>query len=288
MSNLSKKKILELQISADKIRIDVLNMTFNAQSGHPGGSFSIAEVISYLYFHGMNYSKKNYKHPDRDRFVLSKGHCCPAVYSALSVVGVVPRKEIPFFRQINHMLQGHPSVMEIPGIEATTGSLGQGFSAAVGIALAGKIDNKKYRVYCALGDGETQEGQIWEAAMSAAHFKLDNLTVFVDHNNLQIDGLVENIMNVMPLKEKFESFGWNSVSINGHNLNEINDAVEKAKTSKKPFAIIMETIKGKGVSFMEGKTKYHGKALTSEEMELAIQELNAKIELNEKNLKNLK
>ena len=198
------------------------------------------------------------------------------------------RKEIPFFRQINHTLQGHPSVMETPGIEATTGSLGQGFSAAVGIALAGKIDNKNYRVYCALGDGETQEGQIWEAAMSAAHFKLNNLTIFVDHNNLQIDGLVENIMNVMPLKEKFESFGWNAISINGHNLNEINDAVEKAKKSEKPFAVIMKTIKGKGVSFMEGKTKYHGKALTKEEMELALSEINARIKNDESELSKLK
>ncbi len=268
----------ELMITAYKIRKHVIEAVFHPQAGHPGGSLSIADILSVLYFDKMNVSPDKAKDPDRDRFVLSKGHCSPALYGALAEKGFIPKDDIKTFRHIDSYLQGHPDMKSIPGVDMSTGSLGQGISTACGMALAGKIDKKDYRVYSILGDGETEEGQVWEAAMFGAHYKLDNLTIFVDFNGLQIDGDITKVMNPTPLDEKFEAFGWNVITIDAHDYDQIKDAVEKAKTVKgKPTAIIAKSIKGKGVSFMENNASWHGAAPNEEQYKQAMAELDAKL-----------
>ena len=263
----------ELQILACKARIGAIIGTFNAKSGHPGGSLSAADVFTYLYFREMNVDPSNPSWSDRDRFVLSKGHCCPSLYAVLALKGFFSWDELSVLRHVGAMLQGHPDMKGTPGIDMSTGSLGQGVSAACGMALAAKIDHKDYRVYTVLGDGECEEGEVWEAAMFAGHKGLDNLTVIVDVNGLQIDGTTAEVGGVEPLDTKFESFGFETVIIDGHNFDEIEAAFEKAKASPKPFAIIMKTVKGKGVSFMENQVGWHGKAPNADEYKIAIAEL---------------
>jgi len=264
----------DLRKIAAKLRIEVIKMLKEAKSGHPGGSLSACEIITTLYFKEMNIDSTNPNWPERDRFVLSKGHGAPILYAALAEKGYFLKEELMKLRKIDSMLQGHPDMKGTPGVDMTTGSLGQGLAAANGMALAGKLDNKKYRVYALLGDGEVQEGIIWEAAMLAAHYKLDNLTVFLDHNGLQIDGLNREVMNIEPIDEKFKAFGWHVINIDGHNFQEIIDAIEEAKNTKgKPTIIIAKTVKGKGVSFMENKYEWHGKAPSEEEAVKALDEL---------------
>ena len=264
----------ELKEIARKIRINIVKQVYLARSGHPGGSLSIADILAVLYFKEMNVDNNNPKMEDRDRLVLSKGHCAPALYATLALKGFFDIKELDKFRKVGSILQGHPDMKKIPGIDMTTGSLGQGLSVANGMAIAGKLDNKNYRVYAILGDGEIEEGQIWEAAMTSSKYKLDNLCVFVDNNNLQIDGTIDKVINPYPIDKKFEDFGFNVININGHEIKEIEDALNSAKECKgKPTAIIAKTIKGKGVSFMENKVEWHGKAPNEEEYKLAIQEL---------------
>ena len=268
------KNYEELKSIASILRIDIIKMLEKSQSGHPGGSLSACEILTALYFKEMNIDPKNPHWEDRDRFVLSKGHAAPVLYAALAERGYFPKEELNSLRKINSMLQGHPDMKGTPGVDMTTGSLGQGLSAASGMALAGKIDKKDYRVYALVGDGEVQEGIIWEAAMSAAHYKLDNLTVFMDHNGLQIDGKNEDVMNIEPIDEKFKSFGWHVIKIDGHNFEEIFAALEEAKNTKgKPTMIIASTVKGKGVSFMENQAGWHGKAPSSEQAQQALEEL---------------
>ncbi len=268
----------ELMITAYKIRKHIIEAVFHPQAGHPGGSLSIADILSVLYFDKMNVSADKVNDPDRDRFVLSKGHCSPALYGALAEKGIIPKEDIKTFRHIDSYLQGHPDMKAVPGVDMSTGSLGQGISAACGMALAGKLDKKDYRVYSILGDGETEEGQVWEAAMFAAHYNLDNLTIFVDFNGLQIDGDITKVMNPTPLDEKFVAFGWNVLTIDAHDYDQIKDAVEKAKATKgKPTAIIAKSIKGKGVSFMENNPSWHGVAPNEEEYKQAMAELDAKL-----------
>jgi len=271
--------VQRLRKMALEIRKDVLLMTTKAGSGHPGGSLSAAEMIACLYFHHLRYDPENPQWEDRDRFVLSKGHVCPALYSALSRAGFFPREALWTLRKIGSILQGHPDMKKTPGVEASTGSLGQGLSIGVGMALAGRIDRKSYRVYVLLGDGELDEGQVWEAAMSAAHYRLDNLLAIIDYNGLQLDGPVNQIMSIEPIVEKWKAFGWHVIEIDGHNVRQILDALDFAERVKgKPTAIIAHTIKGKGISFMEGKVEFHGKPLTEEQLKLALKEL----ELQEK------
>lgn len=261
----------ELQKMAKIVRKDIIEQIYNAQSGHPGGSLSIADILTALYFNVLNIDENNPSWKERDRFVLSKGHCSPALYSCLANRGFFPKEELSNFRKINTILQGHPDMRKVPGVDMSTGSLGQGLSASVGMSLAGKLDNLSYRVYCALGDGEVEEGQIWEAAMSASHYNLDNLCVIVDNNNLQIDGKIQDVLNPYSIKDKFEAFGFEVISIDGHNMDEILDAFEKAKMIKeKPTCIVAKTIKGKGVPFMENKVEWHGKAPNGEEYRLAL------------------
>ena len=269
-----EKLVQRLRKIALEIRKDVLLMTTKAGSGHPGGSLSAAEIIACLYFHHLRYDPENPRWEDRDRFVLSKGHICPALYSALSRAGFFPREVLWTLRKIGSILQGHPDMKKTPGVEASTGSLGQGLSIGVGMALAGRIDKKPYRVYVLLGDGELDEGQVWEAAMSAAHYSLDNLLAIVDYNGLQLDGPVDEIMSLEPLAEKWSAFGWHVIEIDGHNVRQILDALDFAERIKgKPTVIIAHTIKGKGVSFMEGKVEFHGKPLTEEQLKPALKEL---------------
>ncbi len=265
---------LSLKKQANKIRKNILKLVYKANSGHPGGSLSITDILTYLYFKELNVDPKNPKDENRDRFVLSKGHCAPALYSVLMEKGFFDETNIESFRQVDGILQGHPDMKHIPGVDMTTGSLGQGLSAACGMALSGKLDKKDYRVYCVMGDGEIEEGQVWEAAMSASHYKLDNLCVIVDNNNLQIDGEIGKVMSPYPIDQKFDSFGFNVVEIDGHNFKKIRDAFLEARTCKgKPTVIIAKTIKGKGVSFMENKAEWHGKAPNEEQYNQAIQEL---------------
>ena len=269
-----KKKINLLASKANTIRKYIIRMLTEAKSGHPGGSLSATEIITCLYFEVMNYNPKEPDWPDRDRFHLSKGHCCPVVYSALALCGYFPVAELMGLRKLGSFLQGHPD-RSTPGIEVASGSLGQGLSVACGMSLAAKVDKRDYRVYCLMGDGELQEGNIWEAAMSAAHFKLDNLCAIVDYNQLQIDGRVEEIMGLAPLANKWESFGWHVIQCDGHNIEQLLAAFAEAKTIKqKPTVIIADTVKGKGVSFMEGMVNFHGKAPTEEEKNIALDELN--------------
>ncbi len=265
--------------TACKVRMGVIEGTTEAKSGHPGGSLSAADIITYLYFCEMNVDPKNPKKADRDRFVLSKGHCAPALYSVLALKGFFDFGEIKNLRKIGGMLQGHPDMNKIPGIDMSTGSLGQGISAAAGMALSAKASGDGYRVYTLLGDGEIEEGQVWEAAMFASHKKLDNLIAFVDNNDLQIDGNIEDVNSPKPIDKKFEAFGWAVFEIDGHDFDQIEDAVKKAKQVKdKPSVIIAKTVKGKGVSFMENVADWHGKAAAGEQAEQAMAELKAAYE----------
>lgn len=271
---MDKKRICELSIIANKVRKNALTAVYSAQSGHPGGSLSIAEALTYLYFEVMNIDPKNPKNPDRDRFVLSKGHTAPALYSALALRGYFPVADIKTFRRIDSYLQGHPDMKGVPGVDMSTGSLGQGFSAAGGMALSAKLDNKSFRVYSILGDGELEEGQIWEQAMFAAHYKLDNLTALIDFNGLQIDGDITNVMNPTPIDKKFEAFGWHVINCSAHSFEELEAAINEAKSTKgKPTAIIMHSIKGKNVSFMENNAGWHGSAPNEEQYNQAEAEL---------------
>ena len=265
----------ELRKMTVNIRKGIIEEVYSGQSGHPGGSLSIADILTVLYFNQLNIDEKNPKWEDRDRFVLSKGHCSPALYSCLANRGFFPLEDLKTFRNIKSYLQGHPDMKNIPGVDMTTGSLGQGLSTAVGMAIAGKMDNKNYRVYCVLGDGEIEEGQIWEAAMSANKYKLDNLCIIVDNNNLQIDGTIKEVMSPYPIDEKFRSFGFEIIKIDGHNIQEIIDAFDVAKNVKeKPVCIIAKTIKGKGISYMENQVGWHGKAPNGEQYKIALEELN--------------
>ena len=269
------ENIEKLSEISKNIRKDIIEEVYNAMSGHPGGSLSIADILTVLYFNELNIDPKDPTWEDRDRFVLSKGHCSPALYSTLAHRGYFDIEYLKTFRNINSNLQGHPDMNKVPGVDMTTGSLGQGLSCANGMAIAGKLNNKKYRVYCLLGDGEIEEGQVWEAAMAANKYKLDNLCVIIDNNNLQIDGKIEEVMSSYPIDEKFKSFGFEVITIDGHNLKEIIEAFEKARQIKgKPTCIIAKTIKGKGVSFMENQVGWHGKAPNEEQYKLAIKELN--------------
>ena len=268
------EEIEYLKKMAKEIRRGIIEEVYNAQSGHPGGSLSIADILAVLYFKEMNINTQNPKNENRDRLVLSKGHCAPALYSTLANRGYFDKKELKTLRKIDSKLQGHPDMKNIPGVDMTTGSLGQGLSAANGMAIAGKMDKKNYRVYCILGDGELEEGQVWEAAMASAKYKLDNLCVIVDNNNLQIDGTIDEVMSSKPIDKKFESFGFQIIKINGHDIDEIIKAFEVARNIKeKPTCIIAETLKGKGVSFMENKAEWHGKAPSEEEYKIAMEEL---------------
>ena len=259
---------------ANVIRKDIVSMICKSKSGHPGGSLSAVEILTALYFDQMNIDPTNPKMEDRDRFVLSKGHAAPALYATLSERGYFDREELNHLRQIGSMLQGHPDMKKIPGVEMSTGSLGQGFSVACGMAMAAKLDNAPWNVYALLGDGEVQEGIIWEAAMSAAHYKLDNMIAFLDYNGLQIDGAVESVMNINPIEDKFKTFGWNVITIDGHDFDQIFAALDMAKdTVDKPTMIIAKTIKGKGVSFMENQASWHGSAPSEEQLEQALSEL---------------
>lgn len=271
---MEQKKQTQLAIIANKVRKNALTAVYSAASGHPGGSLSIADVLTYLYCEVMNVDPKNPKMPSRDRFVLSKGHTCPALYSILAYKGFFPEADLSTFRKTDSYLQGHPDMNKVPGIDMSTGSLGQGVSAAGGMALAAKIDGKDYRVYSILGDGELEEGQVWEQAMFAAHYKLDNLTVFIDNNGLQIDGNISDVMNPNPIDKKFESFGWHVVLADAHDFNSLESAVNEAKATKgQPTAIIMKSVKGKNVSFMENNAAWHGSAPNEEQYNQAMAEL---------------
>ena len=269
---------LELQKKANEVRKGIVTAVHSAKAGHPGGSLSAADMFTYLYFEEMNIDPKNPKWEDRDRFVLSKGHTAPGLYSALANRGYFPVEDLKTLRHLGSYLQGHPCMQETPGVDMSSGSLGQGISAAVGMALAGKIDNKDYRVYTLLGDGEIQEGQVWEASMYAGANKLDNLVVIVDNNGLQIDGKVEDVCSVYPIEDKFMAFNFNVVTIDAHNFDDIRAAFENARNTKgMPTAIVMKSVKGKGVSFMENNAGWHGKAPNDEEYKTAMEDL-AKID----------
>ena len=271
--------VKELEKMAKQIRRGIIEEVYSAQSGHPGGSLSIADVFTVLYFNEMNINPENPKWEDRDRLVLSKGHCSPVLYSCLANKGYFPLEDLKTFRKIDSYLQGHPDINKVPGVDMTSGSLGQGLSCANGMAIAGKMDKKNYRVYCVLGDGELEAGQIWEAAMAANKYKLDNLCVIVDNNNLQIDGTIEEVMSSYPIDEKFKSFGFEVINIDGHDIDEILKAFEVAKNIKdKPTCIIAKTKKGKGVSFMEEQVIWHGKAPNEEQYRIAMKELNEDFE----------
>lgn len=275
MNNETKK---ELQIFATKIRMGIIEGTYNAKAGHPGGSLSAADFYAYLYGKEMNYDPKNPKWEDRDRFVLSKGHCAPGLYAALAHKGFFPVEDLKTLRHIDSYLQGHPNMNSVPGIDMSTGSLGQGISCACGMAKGAKFTGKdNIRVYTLLGDGEIEEGQVWEAMMFASHYNLDNLCVVIDSNGLQIDGACKDVMNAQPIDEKVKAFGFDYVVIDGHNFDEIENAFNMFHESKKPFAIIMNTVKGKGVSYMENQVGWHGKAPNKEEYDVAMAELEAKL-----------
>ncbi|MBR6102752.1 MAG: transketolase [Ruminococcus sp.] len=267
----------QLEITACKVRLGIIEGVFNAKSGHPGGSLSIADMLTYLYFAKMNVYPDKPDEPSRDRFVLSKGHTAPALYSTLAEKGFFPKEELKSLRHVGALLQGHPCIT-IPGVDMSSGSLGQGISAACGMALSGKISGDTYKVYTVLGDGEIEEGQVWEAAMFAAHYKLDNLVAVVDNNGLQIDGKISDVMSPYPIKEKFEAFGWHAIEINAHDFDEIDKAFNEAETvSGQPVVIIQKSTKGKGVSFMEDQVGWHGTAPNKEQYDQAVAELSAKL-----------
>ncbi len=270
----SKKK--ELAVFATKARIGIIEGVHSAKAGHPGGSLSICEVLSYLYNEEMRVDPKNPKWQERDRFVLSKGHGAPALYATLALKGFFPVEDLKTLRKSDSYLQGHPNMNKIPGVDMSTGSLGQGISAAVGMAIGAKLDNADFRVYTILGDGEIEEGEVWEAAMLAGNRQLDNLVAIVDYNGLQIDGTIEEVNSAYPIADKFKAFNWNVIEIDGHNYDEIEEAFNNAKQTKgKPTCIVMKTVKGKGVSYMENSVGWHGKAPNDEEYEIAMGELNA-------------
>lgn len=266
----------ELQKKANLIRQGAIEAVYSAKSGHPGGSLSISDTLAYLYFEQMNVDPANPKWEDRDRLVLSKGHCCPALYTALAEKGYFDRSELKGFRHVGTLLQGHPDMKHIPGIDMSSGSLGQGISAACGMAMAAKLSGSKWRVYTILGDGELQEGQVWEAAMFAGFRKLDNLIAIVDNNNLQIDGQVSDVCSVYPIEAKFEAFGWHAISVDAHDFDSLEAGFKEAMTIVgKPVVLVQKSVKGKGVSFMENKAGWHGKAPNAEEFEQAMGELKA-------------
>lgn len=273
---MEQAKIKALKQAAAQVRLGVLEAVFSASSGHPGGSLSIADILTYLYFEEMNIDPKQPRMDGRDRLVLSKGHTAPALYAVLAERGYFDRAELKKLRQLDSFLQGHPDMKHTPGVDMTTGSLGLGISAACGMALAAKIDCKDYRTYAIVGDGESEEGQVWEAAMFAAHYKLDNLCVVIDWNGLQIDGRITDVMNPTPHDKKLEAFGWNVISIDGHDFEQIAAAFAAARACKgKPTAIIATTVKGKGVSFMEDQASWHGAAPNAEQYEQAVAEIKA-------------
>ena len=267
-------KVDELKKIAKNVRKSIIEEVYSANSGHPGGALSIADILTVLYFNQMNINPEKPDDENRDRFVLSKGHASAALYAVLAEKGYFPKSDLKTFRKLDSYLQGHPDMKHIPGVDMTTGSLGQGLSAANGMAMMSKLDKKGIRVYCLVGDGEIEEGQIWEAAMTSSKYKLDNLCLIVDNNNLQIDGTIEEVMSSYPIDEKFKSFGFNVINIDGHDYNQIIKAFDSAKTCKgKPTVIIAKTVKGKGVSFMENKAEWHGKAPKEQEYNQAMEEL---------------
>ena len=271
---MNEARIIELKNIANDVRIGIIDATHAAKCGHPGGSLSIADILTYLYFEKMNIDPKNPQMENRDRFVLSKGHTAPGLYATLAHRGFFPVEDLLTLRKIDSYLQGHPDMNKIPGVDMTTGSLGLGISAACGMALAGKIDNKDYRVYTIIGDGESEEGQVWEASMFASHYKLDNLCVILDLNGLQIDGPITEVMNPTPHDKKFEAFGFHVITIDGHDFNQIEAAFAEAEATKgQPTVIIAKTTKGKDVSFMENSVNWHGAAPNDEQHALAIAEL---------------
>lgn len=275
---MNAEKIKALSLHAANVRKMALEAVYSAGAGHPGGSLSAADILTYLYMEEMNVNPDEPKAADRDRFVLSKGHCSPALYGVLAERGFIPKEDIKTFRHADSYLQGHPDMKGVPGVDMSTGSLGQGISAACGMAKAAKLNGKDYRVYTMLGDGECEEGQVWEAAMFAAHYKLNNLIAFLDFNGLQIDGDITKVMNPTPFDKKFEAFGWNVIRINAHDFNLMEAAVKEAKSVEdKPTLILADSIKGKGVSFMENKAEWHGAAPNKEQYEQAISELDAYI-----------
>ena len=275
---MDKAKKKQLMLTAAKARMLCVEAVYTAASGHPGGSLSCIDALTELYFDEMNVDPANPAWEDRDRFVLSKGHCSPALYSLLALRGYFPTEDMKLFRSIKAHYSGHPDMRHVPGVDMSTGSLGQGLSAAVGMALAARLSGKSYRTYAICGDGEIEEGQIWEAAMSAAKWKLDNLCAFVDVNGLQIDGATADVMPAEPLDKKFEAFNWNVITVDGHDFSQLADALAKAKETKgKPTMIIMHTVKGKGVSFMENQAGWHGKAPNDEQYAQAKSELEARI-----------
>ncbi len=279
------KRVTELSIIANKVRKHALTGVYNAASGHPGGSLSIADVLTYLYFEVMNIDPKNPKMEGRDRFVLSKGHTAPALYGTLAERGFFDPAEMKNLRKFGSFLQGHPVLDKVPGVEMSTGSLGQGVCVAGGMALAAKLDNKDYRVYSILGDGELEEGQVWEQAMFAPHYKLDNFMIFIDNNGLQIDGDITKVMNPTPIDKKFEAFGWHVIKCSAHDFNELESAVNEAKATKgKPTAVIMKSVKGKNVSFMENNPAWHGAAPKEDDYNKAIAELDEQIKRLEASL----
>ncbi len=272
----------DVALFAARMRRHIVEQVFRAQSGHIGGSMSSADILAVLYTQVLRVDPADPKKPDRDRFVLSKGHCSPALYAALALRGFFPEADLKGFRSIGSYLQGHPSMKDVPGVDMSTGSLGQGISAAIGMAIAGKLDNRDYRVYAILGDGEIQEGQVWEAMMAGAHFKLDNLCAFLDYNGLQIDGDIREVMNPENVADKFRAFNWNVIEIDAHNADQILDAVDQAKSTKgKPTMVVAHSHKGKGVSFMEDQAGWHGVAPKPDEYEAAIRELDAEIAARE-------
>lgn len=271
---LTEFQLKELNERSRHLRRNIIRMLAAAKSGHPGGSLSAADLLAYLYLHKMNIDPKNPKMPDRDRFILSKGHCAPVLYAALAEKGYFDFEELNSLRKFHSILQGHPDMNKTPGVDISSGSLGQGLSVSNGIALGAKLDRKTYRVYCLMGDGELEEGQVWEAAMTSVHYKLDNLTAFVDYNHLQIDGKIEDVKSLTNPMERFKAFGWHVIEINGNDIAEIDMAVTKAENTKeKPTMVILHTVKGKGVSFMENQAGWHGVAPKAEEAEQALKEL---------------
>ena len=269
----------QLEITATKVRMGIIEGVYNAKCGHPGGSLSVADTLTYLYFNRMYVDPSNPKLEDRDRLVLSKGHTAPALYSVLAHRGFFPVDDLKTLRKIDSYLQGHPVLGKVPGVDMSTGSLGQGISTACGMALSGKLSNDSYKVYAVLGDGEIQEGQVWEAAMFAAHYQLDNLVAVVDNNGLQIDGKVSEVMSPYPIDQKFEAFGWHVINIDGHNFDEIEKAFNEAENvANQPTVIIQKSVKGKGVSFMENQVSWHGAAPNEEQYNIAMAELQAHLD----------
>lgn len=276
---MDKTEVIALQKRAAKIRMHIINSTYACNSGHPGGALSSADVLAVLFFHTMRIDPAQPQMADRDRFVMSKGHSAPGYYGALAERGFFPVAELEGLRSCGSFLQGHPDMRKVPGVDMSTGSLGMGLSAANGMAMVAKYDQRSYRVYCILGDGEIEEGQIWEAAMTAAHYKLDNVIAFLDNNDLQIDGRIGAVMSPYPIREKFEAFGWQVLPIDGNDIPAIGEAIDRAQATKgRPTLILCQTVKGKGVSFMEDQVGWHGKAPNQEQRDLAISELEAVVE----------